>query len=306
MKLEYKRKVAWLNKKKKHGASVESLEKTKAVISHLHMRYIVDMQSMDSTVSEVNRLRDEQLYPKLVMLVDGMGNMWASMCVHHDSKLKVVENLKSLDISLASKEMTKHHHEHTIQLQYILQEWYSQFDKLVTHQKQYIQALNNWLKLNLIPIESNLKDKVFSPPRVQNPPIQAFLHAWHDYLEKLPDEVAKYAISSFTAVVKTIIIHQDEEMKLKEKCEETRKEFLRKKRRSALDETDAERGEDANTKDDLVSEREFVVESLKKRLKEEDEAHQKHCIQVREKSLGNLKIRLPELLGYVRLFPCIL
>ncbi|XVF89222.1 hypothetical protein PTKIN_Ptkin19aG0112600 [Pterospermum kingtungense] len=307
MKLEYKRKVAWLNKQKKRGASAESLEKTKAAVSHLHTRYIVDMQSMDSTVSEVNRLRDEQLYPKLIMLADGMANMWASMCVHHDSQLKVVENLKSLDISLASKETTKHHHERTIQLHKVVQEWYSQFDKLVTHQKQYIQALNNWLKLNLIPIESSLKEKVSSPPRVQNPPIQALLHAWHDYLEKLPDEVAKSAISSFAAVIKTIIIHQDEEMKLKEKCEETRKEFLRKnqafeewyhkykQRRSAPDETDAERGEDANTKDDPVSEREYVVESLKKRLKEEDEAHQKHCIQVREKSLGNLKIRLPEL-----------
>jgi hypothetical protein len=29
------------------------------------------MQSMDSTVSEINRLRDKQLYPKLMDLVDG-------------------------------------------------------------------------------------------------------------------------------------------------------------------------------------------------------------------------------------------
>lgn len=71
MKLEYQRKVGLLNKQKKRGASAESLEKTKAAVSHLHTRYIVDMQSMDSTVSEVNRLRDEQLYPKLVGLVEG-------------------------------------------------------------------------------------------------------------------------------------------------------------------------------------------------------------------------------------------
>ncbi|XP_022730396.1 nitrate regulatory gene2 protein-like [Durio zibethinus] len=306
MKLEYKRKVAWLNKQKKRGASAESLEKTKAAVSHLHTRYIVDMQSMDSTVSEVNRLRDEQLYPKLVMLVDGMAKMWASMCIHHDSQLKIVEKLKSLDSAYASKETTKHHHERTIQLHNVVQEWHSQFDKLVTHQKQYIQALNNWLKLNLIPIESSLKEKISSPPREQNPPIQALLHAWHDYLERLPDEVAKSAIFSFAAVIKTIIVHQDEEMKLKEKCEETRKEFLRKnqafeewyhkykQRRSASDEIDAERGEDANTKDP-VSERQLAVESLKKRLEEEVEAHKKHCIQVREKSLGSLKSRLPEL-----------
>lgn len=70
MKLEYQRKVALLSKQKKRGASSESLEKTKAAVSHLHTRYIVDMQSMDSTVSEVNHLRDDQLYPKLVALVD--------------------------------------------------------------------------------------------------------------------------------------------------------------------------------------------------------------------------------------------
>lgn len=60
-----------LNKQKKRGANAESLEKIKATVSHLHTRYIVDMQSLDSTVSEVNHIRDDQLYPKLVALVDG-------------------------------------------------------------------------------------------------------------------------------------------------------------------------------------------------------------------------------------------
>lgn len=71
MKFEYQRKVALLNKQKKRGGSYESMEKLKAAVSHLHTRYIVDMQSLDSTVAEINRLRDEQLYPKLVELVDG-------------------------------------------------------------------------------------------------------------------------------------------------------------------------------------------------------------------------------------------
>ncbi|GKV43390.1 hypothetical protein SLEP1_g50686 [Rubroshorea leprosula] len=70
MKFEYQRKVATLNKLKKRGTNSEALEKAKAAVSHLHTRYIVDMQSLDSTVSEINRLRDQQLYPKLVQLVD--------------------------------------------------------------------------------------------------------------------------------------------------------------------------------------------------------------------------------------------
>nr|KYP65196.1 hypothetical protein KK1_011426 [Cajanus cajan] len=269
MKFEYQRKVAILNKQKKRGASVESLEKTKAAVSHLHTRYIVDMQSMDSTVSEVNHIRDAQLYPKLVSLVVEMANMWEKMCMNHDSQLKIVTDLKSLDISQAPMETTKHHYERTVQLLNVVHEWHLQFEKLVTQQKQYIKALNSWLKLNLIPIESNLKEKISSPPKAQNPPIQALLHAWHDYVDKLPDELAKSAISSFAAVIKTIIVQQEEEMKLKERCEETRKEYFKKKQ--------------------------AFEECLKKRLEEEVESHQKHCVQVREKSLQSFKTRLPEL-----------
>lgn len=71
MKVEYQRKVSVLNKLRKRGASSEQLEKAKAAVSHLHTRYIVDMQSLDTTVSEVNDIRDKQLYPKLEALVHG-------------------------------------------------------------------------------------------------------------------------------------------------------------------------------------------------------------------------------------------
>lgn len=154
--------------------------------------------------------------------------MWELMCTHHDDQLKTVTDLKSLEISGAPKETTKHHLEQTKELCNVIEVWQSQFEKLSTNQKHYIQALNSWLKLNLIPIESSLKEKISSPPRIQNPPIQVLLHSWHEHLEKLPDELAKSAIASFAAVIKTIMLHQEEEMKLKDKCEETRKELLRK------------------------------------------------------------------------------
>ncbi|XP_022854921.1 nitrate regulatory gene2 protein-like [Olea europaea var. sylvestris] len=305
MKLEYQRKVSALNKLKKRNASTEQLEKAKAAVSHLHTRYIVDWQSLDSTVSEVNDIRDKQLYPKLVALIHGMAKMWKSMCTHHDSQLNIVAELKPLEISGTPIETSKNHHEHTLQLWNVVQEWQSQFEKLVTNQRQYIQALNSWLKLNLIPIESSIKEKISSPPRVQNPPIHPLLHSWHDQLEKLPNEVVKSAISSFAAVIKSIIDHQEEEMKLKEKFEETRKEYMRKNQafqewyqkysmqHRTPDENDPEKSVGSNTKDPLL-EKQFVVESLKKRLEEEMEDHRKLCIQVRDKSLGSLKIRLPE------------
>ncbi|XP_073125429.1 protein ALTERED PHOSPHATE STARVATION RESPONSE 1-like [Henckelia pumila] len=305
IKLEYQRKVSVLNKLKKRKASSEQLEKAKAAVSHLHTRYIVDMQSLDSTVSEVNDIRDKQLYPKLISLIRGMTNMWESICSHHDSQLKIVVDLKFLDASRIHIETSKQHHERTKQLSNVVDEWHSQFEKLVTNQRQYIGSLNSWLKLNLVPIESSLKEKISSPPRTQTPPIQPLLHAWKDLLEKLPDEIVKNAISSFAAVVKTIIIHQEEEMKLKDKYEETRKEYFRKKHaydewhqkymlRRTPQEEDTDKAIETGAKDP-VSERKFVVESVEKKLEDEMEDHQKHCLQVREKSVGSLKIRLPEL-----------
>ncbi|XP_047322766.1 protein ALTERED PHOSPHATE STARVATION RESPONSE 1 [Impatiens glandulifera] len=307
MKMEYQRKVAQLNKLKKNSASAESLEKTKAAVSHLHTRYIVDMQSLDSTVSEVNDIRDHQLYPKLVGLVNGMATMWESMCIHHDSQQRIVEDLKSLEVTGTPKETTKQHHSHTIQIWEVVQKWQTQFDILVTNQKQYIHSLSEWLKLNLMPIESTLKDKTTSssPPRPQNPPIYSLLQFWSTQLEKLPDEQAKSAITSFAAVIKAIIVHQEEEMKLKEKCEETRKEYLRKSQLfddwyqkymyKRTGSTEDDQDSTNNNNNNPISERQSVVEILKKRWEEEMEVHQRHCLQVREKSLGSLRIRLPEL-----------
>ncbi|XP_042491829.1 protein ROLLING AND ERECT LEAF 2-like [Macadamia integrifolia] len=306
MKLEYQRKVDLLNKHRKRGTNSEALEKTKAAVSHLHTRYIVDMQSLDSTVAEINHLRDDQLYPRLVELVKGMANMWEMMYGHHDKQLKISADLKSLDPSQAPKETSEQHHERTVQLWRAVQEWNIQFQKLMTHQKEYIRTLYSWLKQNIIPIESSLKEKVSSPPRVSQPPIQTFLRAWNDHLEKLHDEHARTQISSFAAVVNTIVIIQQEEIKLKGKCQETRKELARKERaftdwrekymqrKTPPDEMESERAEDANYKDPVV-ERQIVVEALRKRLEEELDDHQKHCRHVRDKSLQNLKMQLPEL-----------
>ncbi|KAJ7962982.1 Protein of unknown function (DUF630 and DUF632) [Quillaja saponaria] len=305
MKFEYQKKVSTLNKLKKRGTNSEALEKAKAAVSHLHTRYIVDMQSLDSTVSEINRLRDEQLYPKLVQLVDGMATMWETMQIHHKNQSQIVMALRSLDISQSPKETSEHHHERTYQLWVVVQEWHSQFAKLINHQKEYIKALSNWLKLNLIPIESSLKEKVSSPPRIQTPPIQGLLHAWQDYLEKLPDELARTAIFNFAAVINTIMQQQEEEVQSKRKCEETRKELMRRTRqfedwynkyiqRRIPDEVDPDRAED-NSHNDAVAERQVVVDTLKKRLEEEEDAYRRQCLHVREKSLASLKHRLPEL-----------
>lgn len=303
MKLEYQKKVASLNKLKKRGSNTDALERMKASVSLLHTRYIVDMQSMDSTVSEINRLRDEQLYPKLVSLVDGMATMWEIMREHHESQSKIVQALRSLDISHSLKETSDHHHERTRQLCGVVQEWHLNFSAHMTQQKEYMKALNGWLKLNLVPIDTSLKEKVTSPSRPQNPPIQMLLHAWYDFLEKLPDEPAKSTIDNFATIIQTIWQHQKEELDFRNKCADSRKEYIKKTRdfenwynkylqkRMPSDETDPDPAQDK----DIIAERQLAVEAAKKKVEDDEEAYERQCIHVREKSLMSLKGHLPVL-----------
>lgn len=226
-----------------------------------------------------------------------MATMWENMRIEHDNQSKITQALRSLDISHSPKETTEHHYNNTHQLHVHVQMWHSQFEKLMLYQKEYIKSLNNWLKLNLIPIDNNLREKVSSPQRPQTPPIQILLRTWHDFLEKLPEEGARTAINNFAAVMDTIYQYQTDEMKMKERCEETRRELTRKARK--FDEwyskymqkrTDDEMENDK----EVIAEQQITVELLKKRLEEEEEAYQRQCVQVRDKSLMNLKTGLPE------------
>lgn len=306
MKIDYQKKVDLLHKQKKRGVKLETLEKTKAAVSHLHTRYIVDMQSMDSTVSEINRLRDKQLYPKLMDLVDGMANMWSSMHRQHKSQFLIISGIRAFEVPPVPRETTDLHYKQTCELRDIVREWHMQFEKLMDHQKGYIRALNAWLKLNLISIESNLKEKVSSPPRQVEPPIKNLLYAWHDQLERLPVELAKTAIKSFTEVISNIVLLQEEEVSLRRRCEETRRDLDRKRAQfedwhRRYTERKASQGEEANPEAantsslDHVNERRIAIEEVEIRLKEEERLHLRLARQVREKTLANLRMHLPEL-----------
>lgn len=156
--------------------------------------------------------------------------MWKVMQSHHDAQYNAALDLKYIDHSQSPKETTDHHHDRTIQLLNVVQDWHVQFCRLVDFQKDYIKALNSWLKLNLIPIESSLKERVSSPARPQTPPIENLIRLWQQSLDSLPDEIGRTAIFNFQAVIETIVHQQEDEIKLRHRCEQTKNELIRKTR----------------------------------------------------------------------------
>ncbi|KAE8812357.1 formin-like protein 5 [Hordeum vulgare] len=307
IKMEYQQKLAALNKKKQRGVSSSSYERTKSAASHLHTRYVVDLQTMESTIAEINRLRDQQLYPKLLELVKGMGHMWDAMYKHHKAQLKIISELKSFDVSVAAPDTSERHNERTMQLWQVVREWHAQYSKFMEHQKEYVGNLYSWIKLNVIPIDTNLKSNS-SQPVETTPPIKRLLHAWHDILGKLPDEAAKNSIHTFSEVIRTILVHQGEEMKLWQRIQDTRKEHERKSRqfedwaRKYMEKRAGippEAGNPDGTRADPLADRKASMERLELSLKDLEEEYTKQCKVVREKSLSLLRTSLPELFRVV-------
>jgi len=231
--------------------------------------------------------------------------MWETMHAQHTSQLKIIWDLKNLDFSLAPKETSEQHLEGTVHLHRLLGRWSSEFQDLVRYEKAYIRALNEWVNLNLIPIESNLNDEVSSPPCILQPAIQRLLQTWHNLLEKLPYKQAIDAIDSFRKAVHVIIrIIEEDELKMKRRCEETRRKYMRKSMRkykkgaaASEEETatgaDPENGEMTN-RGDTRTERNGVLERLKMRLTDDEESYQRICKQVREKSVQSIRTHLVE------------
>ncbi|KAK9066085.1 hypothetical protein SSX86_015487 [Deinandra increscens subsp. villosa] len=189
MKHEYRKRIALLNMLRKRGSSSDRLKQTEATVNDMHTRYIVEMQSIDSTVSEINRLRDEQLYPKLVQIIEEMGEMWKNMRKQHEQQLTIVKELSNIKISESPKSTSEHNLKNMEQIRLQVMICCSKFEKFMLYQKEYIKSLSNWLKLNLISIDNNVHN--------QNPKIKSLLRTWRDQLKKLPEQGAKTAINSF-------------------------------------------------------------------------------------------------------------
>lgn len=262
---------------------------------------------MESTIAEIDRLRDQQLYPKLLELVKGFAHMWDVMYARHKAQLKIITELKASDISVATRETSEQHHERTLQLWNVVQEWHVQFDRFMTYQKEYIGSLYSWIKLNVIPIDTNIKPNS-SQPHEATPPIKRLLHAWHDILEKLPDNETKKAIHTFAEVVNTILVHQDDELKLRLKIDDTRRDLEKKRKQfDSWAQKNWDRGASIPDGDnpgrvDPAAERKAVVDRVENALKDLEDNYRTQCKVVRDKSLNLLRSNLPELFRAVSEF----
>ncbi|CAL1376706.1 unnamed protein product [Linum trigynum] len=158
---------------KDHNAHV--IDKTRAVAKNLHSRIRVAIHSVDSISKRIEKIRDEELHPQLLELVQGLIRMWKAMLACHHAQYITISLACHLRSTTATA-TTPQGDTRRQALSQLLQEiecFGLGFANWVNSHTSYVQALNGWLLHCIMqqPQERSKNRRPFSPRRALAPPI---------------------------------------------------------------------------------------------------------------------------------------
>ncbi|KAF9622817.1 hypothetical protein IFM89_034052, partial [Coptis chinensis] len=223
IKLEHEKRVTQLRKQELKGADYIKTEKTKKELEKLESMMTVATQAIETTSTEIIRVREIELYPQLLELVRGLRSMWRSVYECHQVQTHIVDQLKFLNTIPSTEPTSEIHRQSTLQLELEVQQWHLAFCDLVKAQRDYMHSLTGWLRLSLFQFNNEQLTKTR-----QNSAIYSLCEEWQQALDRIPDKVASEGIKSFLTVIHAIVVQQADEHKQKKKSEATFKELEKK------------------------------------------------------------------------------
>ncbi|XWS45567.1 hypothetical protein CRYUN_Cryun15aG0147700 [Craigia yunnanensis] len=288
IKIEHEKRVAHLRKLEVKRADYVKTEKTKKEVERLESQMMVASQAIETTSTEIIKLRESELYPQLLDLVKGLMCMWRSMYEIHQVHTHIVQQLKYLNFIPSNESTSEIHRQSTLQLELEVQQWHLSFCNLVKAQRDYIQSLAGWLRLSLFQFSKN--------PHLRNcqeSKIYSFSEEWHLAVDRIPDKVASEGIKSFLTVIHAIVVQQAEEHKQKKKVDSAFKDF--EKKAAELRSLESKYGPFSmpEMNKDPVAEKRAKVDMLRAKAQEEENKHEKSLSVTRAMTLNNLQMGFP-------------
>lgn len=306
IRIEHEKRVSQLRKQEIKGGDYMKIEKNKKEIQKLESRMMVASQAMETTSSEIIRLREFELYPQLLELVKGLMIMWRSMYECHQVQTHIVQQLKFLNIIPSLDPTSEIHKQSTLQLELEVQQWHLAFCNLMKFQRDYIHSLTGWLRLSLFHFSNHPLTKT-----KQNAAIYSLCDQWQLELDRIPDKVASDGINGLLTVIHAIVVQQAEEQKQKKKSEAAFKEL--EKKVVELRSLECKYGPFSTVGSsslkgnrDLVAEKRAKVDILKAKAEEEKSKHEKLVNVTRAMTINNLQMGFPNafeaITGFSRVF----
>ncbi|CAK8578820.1 unnamed protein product [Lathyrus sativus] len=211
----YDRKCHQLRHQFAKDQGTHVIDKTRAVVKDLHSRIRVAIYSVDSISKRIEKMRDEELYPQLLELTEGLVKMWKAMLECHHAQY--------ITISLAyhSRNTTgtlqgDARREIMTRLLEEIELFGLSFANWINSHTSYVEALNGWLQHCILqPRERSRNRRPFSPRRALAPPIFVLCRDWCAGINALPSEELSDAIRNFLSDLHSLMEQQHDDELLK-------------------------------------------------------------------------------------------
>ncbi|CAH1421691.1 unnamed protein product [Lactuca virosa] len=212
---EYDRKCDQLRHQFAKDLKPHVIDKTRAMTKDLHSRIWVALHTVDSISKRIEKIRDEELQPQLVELIQGLIKMWKSMLECHHAQHKTISSSHHFTISRTQIHQNESKNQILIELQHEIECFALSFTDLIKCYTSYINSINNWLQ-NCItqPKERAKSRRVFSPRRAVAPPIFVICRDWLAGVRALPAQKLSDAIKDLVSHVHRVSMEEFEKKEM--------------------------------------------------------------------------------------------
>ncbi|XP_050231727.1 protein ALTERED PHOSPHATE STARVATION RESPONSE 1 [Mercurialis annua] len=203
MRVDHERKLRKLKHLDERGAEAHKVDATRISIRDLSTKIKIAIQVVDKISITINKIRDEELWPQLNLLIQGLTRMWKSMLECHQYQCQAIKEAKGLGSIGLSKNSGDEHLTATLKLEHDLLCWTSSFSSWIGTQKGYVRALNNWLSKCLLYEPEETPDGIapFSPGRIGAPPVFVICNQWAQAMDAISEKEVIDAMRSFASNV---------------------------------------------------------------------------------------------------------
>ncbi|CAL9071307.1 unnamed protein product [Musa textilis] len=288
----YEKKCLQLRNQNAKGVESRSVDKTRAAVRDLYSRIWVALRAVESIAERIQKLRDEELQPQIIELLQGLMGSWKVMLESHEAQKQIM-----FEVTLFTCPYGKYSNDSqllaTLTLVAELHHWRRYFRGYVSAQKAYVEALDGWLSKFILPdMEFYSRTRSSLPHMASGPPLVVVCHQWSTSLGKLRDGAVTYSMRSFARTVRFLSVKQAEEQQQKKKVDALAKELERrvlafqKAEDKVLDLKLSE-----NEPEHLAGKKE-MLDMLRKKLETEKEKHRDCMRATQEVTLNGFKIGL--------------
>ncbi|XP_076916689.1 protein ALTERED PHOSPHATE STARVATION RESPONSE 1-like [Bidens hawaiensis] len=210
---EYDKKCDKLRRQFTKDHKPHLIDKTRAAAKDLHSRMKVALHTVDSISKQIEKMRDEELQPQLMELIQGLMRMWKAMLECHHAQHTTITSANY------SRTRTSHtetnNHMIMVKLEQEVECLGSAFSDLVKSYTSYVESINNWLQNCITQPKERVKGRrAFSPRRVVAPPIFIMCRDWSGGIRTPLSQKVSDVIKELLCNMHSLLV--EEEMKNKE------------------------------------------------------------------------------------------